>query len=293
MRYSVTHMTRLEYAAPVRLAQFNVRLRPAAWPGQTVSDYQLSVDPQPARVFEADGGYHVNEARFSLHKPISQLQIESRFTVEREDLPFFMGEADGPGLTDLRELAMRTPDLSALAPASYIFASPIAVPEHDIALWAGSFLDESMPVMEAGRTLMQAIHDEFAYDAKATATDTPPIDAFRRRHGVCQDFSHVMIIAARAHGIPAAYVSGYLRTLPPPGHERLVGADAMHAWVNLWCGEELGWVGFDPTNAKLADADHVFIGMGRDYSDVAPLDGTFRGSSQQRMFYSVDVAPLD
>lgn len=293
MRYSVTHMTRLEYAAPVRLAQFNVRLRPAAWPGQTVSDYALSVDPQPARVFEADGGYHVNEARFSLHKPISQLQIESRFTVEREDLPFFMGEADGPGLTDLRELAMRTPDLSALAPASYIFASPIAVPEHDIALWAGSFLDESMPVMEAGRTLMQAIHDEFAYDAKATATDTPPIDAFRRRHGVCQDFSHVMIIAARAHGIPAAYVSGYLRTLPPPGRERLVGADAMHAWVNLWCGEELGWVGFDPTNAKLADADHVFIGMGRDYSDVAPLDGTFRGSSQQRMFYSVDVAPLD
>ena len=293
MRYSVTHMPRLEYAAPVRLAQFNVRLRPAAWPGQTVSDYALSVDPQPARVFEADGGYHVNEARFSLHKPISQLQIESRFTVEREDLPFFMGEADGPGLTDLRELAMRTPDLSALAPASYIFASPIAVPEHDIALWAGSFLDESMPVMEAGRTLMQAIHDEFAYDAKATATDTPPIDAFRRRHGVCQDFSHVMIIAARAHGIPAAYVSGYLRTLPPPGRERLVGADAMHAWVNLWCGEELGWVGFDPTNAKLADADHVFIGMGRDYSDVAPLDGTFRGSSQQRMFYSVDVAPLD
>ena len=293
MRYSVTHMTRLEYAAPVRLAQFNVRLRPAAWPGQTVSDYALSVDPQPARVFEADGGYHVNEARFSLHKPISQLQIESRFTVEREDLPFFMGEADGPGLTDLRELAMRTPDLSALAPASYIFASPIAVPEHDIALWAGSFLDESMPVMEAGRTLMQAIHDEFAYDAKATATDTPPIDAFRRRHGVCQDFSHVMIIAARAHGIPAAYVSGYLRTLPPPGRERLGGADAMHAWVNLWCGEELGWVGFDPTNAKLADADHVFIGMGRDYSDVAPLDGTFRGSSQQRMFYSVDVAPLD
>ena len=214
MRYSVTHMTRLEYAAPVRLAQFNVRLRPAAWPGQTVSDYQLSVDPQPARVFKADGGYHVNEARFSLHKPISQLQIESRFTVEREDLPFFMGEADGPGLTDLRELAMRTPDLSALAPASYIFASPIAVPEHDIALWAGSFLDESMPVMEAGRTLMQAIHDEFAYDAKATATDTPPIDAFRRRHGVCQDFSHVMIIAARAHGIPAAYVSGWSEPMP-------------------------------------------------------------------------------
>ena len=101
-----------------------------------------------------------------------------------------------------------------------------------------------------------------------------------------------MIIAARAHGIPAAYVSGYLRTLPPPGQERLVGADAMHAWVNLWCGDELGWIGFDPTNDMLADTDHIFIGMGRDYSDVAPLDGTFRGSSEQTMFFSVDVAPL-
>ncbi|MCJ2179218.1 transglutaminase family protein [Novosphingobium album (ex Hu et al. 2023)] len=293
MRYAVTHMTRLEYAAPVRLAKFNVRLRPARWPGQTVSDYKLTIDPQPAQVHEADGGYYVNEAHFGLHEPITQLQIESRFTVEREALPFFIEEADGPHLADLRERAMAMPDLSDLAPASYIFASPIAVPEHEIAMWAGSFLDDDMPVMEAGRALMHAIHEEFAFDSGATQTDTPPIQAFRNRHGVCQDFSHVMIIAARAHGIPAAYVSGYLRTLPPPGQERLVGADAMHAWVNLWCGDELGWVGFDPTNAVLADTDHIFIGMGRDYSDVAPLDGTFRGSSRQTMFFSVDVAPLD
>ncbi|MCJ2185561.1 transglutaminase family protein [Novosphingobium beihaiensis] len=293
MRYAVTHKTRLEYATPVRLAKFNVRLRPAQWQGQRVSGYALTVDPQPAQVHENDGGYYVNEAHFSLREPITRLQIESRFTVEREPLPFFISEASGPGLADLRERAMKTPDLSALAPASYIFASPIAVPEHDIAMWAGSFLGEAMPVMEAGHTLMQAIHEEFAFDSSATLTDTPPIQAFRNRHGVCQDFSHVMIIAARAHGIPAAYVSGYLRTLPPPGEARLVGADAMHAWVNLWCGEDLGWVGFDPTNAVLAGADHIFIGMGRDYSDVAPLDGTFRGSSQQKMLFSVDVAPLD
>ena len=293
MRYAVTHMTRLEYATPVRLAQFNVRLRPARWPGQIVSDYALAVDPQPVQVTDGEGGYYINEARFSLREPIRQLQIESRFTVEREPLPFFITGAAGPGLSELRERAMKMPDLSVLAPASYTFASPVAVPEHDIALWAGGFLDETMPVMEAGRALMQAIHEEFAFDSGATLTDTPPIEAFRNRHGVCQDFSHVMIIAARAHGIPAAYVSGYLRTLPPPGQERLAGADAMHAWVNLWCGEELGWVGFDPTNAVLADTDHIFIGMGRDYSDVAPLDGTFRGSSEQTMFFSVDVAPID
>ncbi|MCJ2184666.1 transglutaminase family protein [Novosphingobium sp. 1949] len=293
MRYAVSHRTTLSYASPVRLAQFNVRLRPVTWPGQSVSDYTLRVDPEPAQISEGDGSYFVNEARFALHEAISQLTIESRFTVEREDAPFYLAEARGPGLYDLREKAMALPDLSALGPASYAFASPIAAPEHEIALWAGSHLDEAMPVMEAGRVLMEAIHAEFTFDSTATATDTPPIEAFRNRHGVCQDFTHVMIIAARARGIPAAYVSGYLRTIPPPGQARLVGADAMHAWVNLWCGEELGWVGFDPTNNKLADADHILIGMGRDYADVAPLDGTFRGSSQQTMFYAVDVAPLD
>lgn len=293
MRYAVSHKTTLKYASPVRLAQFNVRLRPVEWPGQTVSDFVLKVDPNPATISEGKGSYYVNEARFALHEAISQLTIESRFSVEREDTPFFITGEAGPALFDLREKAMALPDLSALGPASYSFASPIAGPEHEIALWAANYLDETMPVMEAGRTLMEAIHSEFTFDSSATATDTPPIEAFRNRHGVCQDFTHVMIIAARARGIPAAYVSGYLRTNPPEGQARLVGADAMHAWVNLWCGEELGWVGFDPTNDKLADADHILIGMGRDYSDVAPLDGTFRGSSQQTMLFSVDVAPLD
>ena len=292
MRYAVSHVTTLEYAAPVRLAQFAVRLRPADWPGQAISGYALEIDPQPQQVVHGRGGYHVNETRFSMREALSQMRIESRFTVEREPLTEFLVEAEGPGLADLRERAMSAPDLSALGPACYSFASPIAMPEPEIAGWAGSFLDEAMPVMVAGHPLIHAIHSEFAFDAAATRTDTPPIEAFRQRHGVCQDFSHVMIVAARAHGIPAAYASGYLRTLPPPGQERLVGADAMHAWVNLWCGEELGWVGFDPTNDTLAGSDHIQIGMGRDYSDVAPLDGTFRGLAAQTMYFSVNVAPL-
>jgi len=139
---------------------------------------------------------------------------------------------------------------------------------------------------------MQAIHAAFRFDASATRADTSPTDAFRLRQGVCQDFTHVMIVAARAQGIPAAYVSGYLRTLPPPGMPRLVGADAMHAWAALWCGDALGWVGFDPTNAVLAGTDHIFVAMGRDYSDVAPLDGVFHGGDGQSMGVSVDVLPL-
>ena len=281
------------YAAPVRLARFNVRLRPAAWPGQMVSDYALTVDPSPLSILEGEGGYYVNESKFTLRDPIQRLQVESRFTAVREASDPGLANAAGPQLAALRERAMTLRDLGTLGPASYIFASPIAAPERDIALWASGFLSEGMPVMEAGRALMSAIHKQFVFDTTATKPDTPPIQAFNQKRGVCQDFTHVMIIAARAHGIPAAYVSGYLRTFPPPGRERLVGADAMHAWVNLWCGEELGWVGFDPTNDKLVDTDHIFIGMGRDYSDVAPLDGTFRGGSQQKMFFSVDVAPLD
>ena len=145
----------------------------------------------------------------------------------------------------------------------------------------------------AGRALMESLHAEFRYDGNATKIDTPAIEAFRHRRGVCQDFAHIMIIAARAHGIPAAYVSGYLRTLPPPGRERLVGADAMHAWVNLWCGDELGWIGFDPTNNLIAGTDHIFTAMGRDYSDIAPLDGVFHGGAGQEMQVAVDVEPVE
>jgi transglutaminase-like putative cysteine protease len=138
---------------------------------------------------------------------------------------------------------------------------------------------------------MNAIHAEFDYDAEATEAETPPAEAFRARRGVCQDFAHIMIIGLRAYGIPAAYVSGYLRTIPPPGKERLVGADATHAWVNLWCGDEIGWIGLDPTNALVAGEDHIFTAMGRDYGDVAPVDGVFLGGRGQEMEVSVDVAP--
>jgi transglutaminase-like putative cysteine protease len=292
MRYAVLHSTRVEYAAPVRLARFNVRLRPAAWPGQEVADYALRIEPRPKRILQGEGAYHVNESKFTLAEPISRLQVESRFTVTRRALPAHVLTASGPELAPLRERAMALRDLSASGPASYIFASPIAAPEPEIAAWASGFLDDGMPVMDAGRALMREIHRQFVFDAGATYPDTAPIEAFHQRRGVCQDFTHVMIVAARAQGIPAAYVSGYLRTQPPLGRERMVGVDAMHAWVNLWCGEELGWIGFDPTNDMLADTDHIFIGMGRDYSDVAPLDGTFRGGGKQTMFFSVDVAPL-
>jgi transglutaminase-like putative cysteine protease len=293
MIYAVTHRTTIRYSGLVSVAQFNVRLRPAPWPGQTVRDFVLTVDPLPWTRQDEPGSYIVNQSRLTVRDPIAQLTIDSRFTAEVLPSPVDYTKTTSPTVAEVRERALTLPDLTAWGPASYLFASPIASPEPEIAQWARGLIDDGMPVLAAGQALMRAIHQEFRYDSDATKTDTLPIEAFRKRHGVCQDFAHVMILAARAQGIPAAYVSGYLRTLPPPGLPRLVGADAMHAWAALWCGEGLGWVGFDPTNDVFARTDHIFVAMGRDYSDVAPLDGVFHGGSGQSMFFSVDVAPLE
>jgi transglutaminase-like putative cysteine protease len=293
MIYQVHHSNTIQYAGFVRLAQFNVRLKPAPWPGQMVTGYQRFVDPLPSTVQEERGAYLVDEARLALRDPITQLRVDSSFTVELVPPVLDFATTPSPAVAELRALALAKPDLASTSPAPYLFASTNAMPAPEITGWAQAFIADDTPVIEAGARLMAAIHREFAYDSGATRADTPAIDAFRARHGVCQDFAHVMIVAARAYGIPAAYVSGYLRTRPPPGMPRLVGADAMHAWAALWCGETIGWVGFDPTNDVLATTDHIFVAMGRDYSDVAPLDGVFHGGSQQTMFFSIDVVLIE
>ena len=292
MIYDVRHLTTVQYAGLVRLARFNLRLKPAPWPSQTLQTYSLTVDPLPWTVQEDSGPYLVNRSRLTLRDPISRLSIESRFRVEVLP-PALMIEPDvGPSVEDVRVKALERRDLSPACPASYLYASPLADSEPEIAQWSRGFFESGRPVVAAGQALMSAIHSEFSYDSKATATHTPQVEAFRKRRGVCQDFAHIMIVAARAHAMPAAYVSGYLRTMPPPGKPRLVGADATHAWVNLWCGEELGWIGFDPTNNLIVGSDHIFTAMGRDYGDVAPVDGVFHGGAGQTTKVSVDVAPV-
>ncbi len=292
MNYKVTHITEVRYDALVNLARFNLRLKPAEWEGQVLTSYRLDISPVPKAVVDEAGPFIVNTARLTLDKPTASLIVTSEFTVRVDrDLPQ-PGRA-APSLPDVRSQALDDRGLSARDPAGYLFASPIAGMVPEIAEWAASRIAASDSVIGAASALMHAIRNEFTYDSKATKADTPPIEAFRARRGVCQDFAHIMIIALRHFGIPAAYVSGYLRTNPPPGKARLIGADATHAWVNVWCGNSLGWIGFDPTNAMLAGNDHIFTAMGRDFADVSPLDGVFIGGSGQRMMVSVEVTPLD
>jgi transglutaminase-like putative cysteine protease len=303
MIYNVRHLTTVRYASPVRLARFNVRLRPALWPGQALDTFALTIDPVPWSVQEETGPFVVNRTRLFIREPLAQLKIESTFRVDVSEPSLIAGmygpktgmdrAFGGPTVAQLRDRAVRNLDLTAMGPASYLYPAPMTPSSPAIAAWSARFFASQQGVLAAGQALMHAIYEEFTYDGEATTSKTLPDEAFAERHGVCQDFAHVMIVAARAHGIPAGYVSGYLRTIPPPGKARLVGADATHAWATLWCGDELGWVGFDPTNDTLARSDHIFTAMGRDYSDVSPLDGVFHGGAGQKLSVSVDVAPCE
>jgi transglutaminase-like putative cysteine protease len=154
-------------------------------------------------------------------------------------------------------------------------------------------VDRTPTVRAAALDLCLAIHRDFTYDREATKVDTSPVEAFNLKRGVCQDFVHVMIAGLRGVGIPAAYVSGFLRTIPPQGKPRLEGADAMHAWVRAWCGVHAGWIEFDPTNAMIAGADHITIGHGRDYSDISPIVGVLRTSGGHETKQSVDVVRVE
>jgi transglutaminase-like putative cysteine protease len=149
-----------------------------------------------------------------------------------------------------------------------------------------------MTVRAIATAICARIHMDFTYDPKATSVNTTPSEAFKLKRGVCQDFTHVMIVALRSLGIPAGYVSGFLRTIPPPGKERLEGADAMHAWVRYWGGRVNGWMELDPTNDIPAGTDHIVVAYGRDYADVAPVIGVLKGYGQHKTTQAVDVIPV-
>lgn len=292
MIYEVRHRTLVRYGARVRLARFNLRLRPAAWPGQWTADYSLTVDPVPRVLAGRPAAWPVQVVRVVIDSPLAELSIESRFRAG-VDGAAIQPQSDDPTIVAVAAAALDDRSIGPRAPAHYLYPSTRAPLLAQIGAWAGQTLAPERPVVAAALGLAQRIRSEFAYVPFATDARTPVEDAFAARHGVCQDFAHVMVVALRLAGLPAAYVSGYLRTDPPPGKPRLIGADAMHAWVMLWCGPERGWVGFDPTNGCITGDGHLFVAMGRDYADVAPIDGLFVGGKGQSIQSMVDVMPVE
>jgi transglutaminase-like putative cysteine protease len=291
MIYDVRQETIYHYASAVAHARHVVRLGLVDRPDQRAVAATLDFTPAPVEQREGQDFFGNRVTWIALDQPHDTLTVRlaARVIVDRSTS---IEPGATPAWEDVRKEAFETADFSAMSPAHFLFPSRQVSLDPEIRDYASVSFPHGRAVLEGAIDLMQRIKAEFVYEVGATtATTTPPM-SFALRRGVCQDFSHIMISGMRSLGLPAAYVSGYLRTVQSASEVKLAGADAMHAWVQLWCGSEDGWMGLDPTNGILAGNDHVVLAIGRDYADVAPMDGVVFASGGQRLEVSVAVIPV-
>jgi transglutaminase-like putative cysteine protease len=286
--YDIRHVTSYGYESPVSFARCSLRLEPRTGDGQQLVSHSVDIRPKPAdRTARRDFFGTLTES-ILIETAHRNLRIDSRSRVSlSRQAPG--RAAPSPPWEGVRDVAFEATSLGPASPIGYVFASPLVPVQRPVTAYAALSFRPGAGILAGAVDLMHRIRSEFKYDPKATVISTPLTEVFEKRHGVCQDFAHVMIAGLRGLGLPAAYVSGYLRTVPPPGKPRLQGADATHAWVSLWCGAETGWVGFDPTNDILVENDHIELAVGRDFSDVSPVDGIIVGSRKQKLSVAVDV----
>ena len=288
MIYDIRHVTTYSYESPVSFARCSLRLEPRSGGGQQLISHAVEIRPRPTdRTIRRDFfGTHTESIQ--IETPHRNLRIDSRSRVSvLRHAP--ARTAESPAWESVRDLAFESTSLGPGSPIGYVFTSPLVPVQQPVTSYAALSFPPGGGILAGAVDLMHRIRTGFKYDPKATVISTPLEEVFEKRHGVCQDFAHVMISGLRGLGLPAAYVSGYLRTIPPPGKPRLQGADATHAWVSVWCGEALGWIGFDPTNDILVENDHIELAVGRDFSDVSPVDGIIVGSRKQKLGVAVDV----
>ena len=288
MIYDIRHLTTYAYEHPVSFARCSLRLEPRTGDGQQLVSHGVDIRPKPAdRTARRDFFGTLTESILieTAHRNL-RIDSRSRVSVSRQAPG---RAAPSSSWESVRDVAFEATSLGPASPIGYVFASPLVPVEPPVTAYAALSFPPGKPVLAGAVDLMHRIRTEFKYDPKATVISTPLREVFEKRHGVCQDFAHVMIAGLRGLGLPAAYVSGYLRTIPPPGKPRLQGADATHAWVSVWCGAEMSWVGFDPTNDVLVENDHIILAVGRDFSDVSPVDGIIAGSRKQKLSVAVDV----
>ena len=289
MIYEVSHVTRYTYAATVELTNGVTRLTPASDSEQSLERFELTTQPRSVVSGERIDPFGNHLTSFRIEQPHRELTItaSSRVRVQRPPLP-----SDSLPWEVVAEDSLATDSLASGSPALGLYPSRRVILFDEATSYARESFPNGRPVHEAALDLARRIRADFAYDPDATKVDTPTQEAFRRRRGVCQDFAHIMIAAVRGLGLPAMYVSGYIRTIPPPGRERLAGADASHAWISVWCGPQMGWKDFDPTNAQAVENDHIVVARGRDYSEAAPIESLVLSSGRHTLDVEVDVMPV-
>jgi transglutaminase-like putative cysteine protease len=299
MHLSITHETTYRYSSDVEQAHHVAMLAPVALPKQQVLSHTLDIEPAPATLSESfdEGGFR--RTYFEIAQPHRVLHVVARSEVTTAALPASqLGKLDRIALPlsepwEQAAEAMRyRADRSFDSAQMFVQPSPLAPLDASFSTYLSQLASDGTTVYKLASELAQRIHREFKYSPASTEVDTSPVSALQLKRGVCQDFAQVMIACFRSLGLPAKYVSGYLLTQPPPGQPRLIGADASHAWVAVYCPKQ-GWLEFDPTNNCLAGESHIVVAYGRDYSDVPPLRGVIRGGGMHELKVAVTVAPLN
>jgi transglutaminase-like putative cysteine protease len=288
MRYRVTHITTYSYEDAVSVSHNEARITPRRTPGQSPERTQLLVEPAPTALV-TDTDYFGNTVHFfSLEESHEKLSVTA---VSDVDVAGVVAPAFGltPRWEDVPELVRSERTRSGLDAVGYTFESPFVRAEGLLRGYAQESFAPGRPLLDAAFELTRRIHADFKYEQGVTSIVTPLAEVMEARRGVCQDFAHLEIAMLRSLGIPARYVSGYLRTRPASGKPHLTGADASHAWLSVYC-PGFGYVDLDPTNGSIPLDEHVTVAWGRDFGDVSPLKGVILGGGRHALRVSVDVA---
>jgi transglutaminase-like putative cysteine protease len=289
MKFRVTHSTHYRYSEPVSLCHNVAHLRPRTTASQTCYSSQVTVSPSPFKVHAWEDLFGNQQDCFSVQEPHSELNVTALSEVEVATSGNLLDSAFPIGWEQALEHLRESGDPQVLDARQFTLESNFIEVSAEIIAYASTSFPARRPLLEAVHDLMQRIHRDFVFDPHFSSIATPLQQVLEHRRGVCQDFAHLAIACLRARGLAARYVSGYLETVPPPGEQKLRGADASHAWFAVYVPYQ-GWVDFDPTNDQIPVDRHITAAWGRDYADVAPLKGVlFGGGETHRLEVAVDV----
>lgn len=290
MIYDVSHDTVFDYAQTVSISHHVLHLTPRPGPRQSCLRSAVIVDPAPSVRSEGEDYFGNPTTYMTVQEPHDRLQVHASARVEILPQDNFELERSRPW-GEVAQLLATSTERPVLEAYQFAFDSPYVNAGEEVRDFALPSFAEGRPLLAAAMDLTGRIFREFEYRGGVTDVSTPVDQVLATRRGVCQDFAHLQIACLRGLGLAARYVSGYLLTHPPEGQEKLVGADASHAWISVWC-PDFGWVDFDPTNDLIPGDEHITLAWGRDYGDVSPINGFMVGGSSHEVSVAVDVSPL-
>jgi transglutaminase-like putative cysteine protease len=291
MNYRIAHRTTFKYRHPVSVGKHVACLKPRSLRNQQLANSELHIEPTPATITERVDYFGNVLCFFTVQEPHKELVVEAQSEVRLENDPASFPQDSLPW-EEAARLIPRDQSVEGLEAYQFVFESPRIKLRAEFGAYALESFTPGRPMREGLLDLTARIHQDFRFDSKVTNVRTTTEEVFRKRHGVCQDFAHLQIACLRSINLSARYVSGYLRTHPPPGQARLVGADASHAWLSAYC-PGTGWLDVDPTNNVVPSNGHVTLAWGRDYGDVSPLYGVIQGGGAHSLAVAVDMEAIE